>query len=61
MKRIFAVALILLAPLMSKAQAALVLGEIDMGILARGGFSFELSKRVLDLPLEEFNKLLRII
>ena len=33
----------------------------DMGILARGGFSFELSKRVLDLPLEEFNKLLRII
>ena len=33
----------------------------DMGILARGGFSFGLSKRVLDLPLEEFNKLLRII
>ena len=33
----------------------------DMGILARGGFSFELSKRVLSLPLEEFNKLLRII
>ena len=33
----------------------------DMGILARGGFSFELSKRVLNLPLEEFNKLLRII
>ena len=33
----------------------------DMGILARGGFSFGLSKRVLSLPLEEFNKLLRII
>jgi len=33
----------------------------DMGILARGGFSFELSKRILNLPLEEFNKLLRII
>ena len=33
----------------------------DMGILARGGFSFVLSKRVLDLTLEEFNKLLRII
>ena len=33
----------------------------DMGILARSGFSFELSKRVLNLPLEEFNKLLRII
>ena len=33
----------------------------DMGILARNGFSFELSKRILDLPLEEFNKLFRII
>jgi len=33
----------------------------DMGILARSGFGFELSKRVLGLPLEEFNKLLRII
>ena len=33
----------------------------DMGILARNGFSFELSKRVLDLPLEEFTKLFRII
>ena len=33
----------------------------DMGILARGGFSFELSKRVLDLDLSEFNKLIKII
>ena len=33
----------------------------DMGILARGGFSFDLSKRVLDLSLAEFNKLTRII
>ena len=33
----------------------------DMGILARGGFSFELSKRVLDLDSNEFNKLLRIV
>ena len=33
----------------------------DMGILASGGFSFELSKRVLDLEKEEFNKLIRII
>ena len=33
----------------------------DMGILARGGFSFELSKRVLDLELVEFNKLIKII
>ena len=33
----------------------------DMGILARGGFSFELSKRVLDLEIDEFHKLVKII
>ncbi len=33
----------------------------DMGILARGGFSFDLSKRVLDLDINEFNKLIKII
>ena len=33
----------------------------DMGILARGGFSFDLSKRVLDLEKTEFNKLFKII
>jgi len=33
----------------------------DMGILARNGFSFELSKRILDLPLEEFTKLFRVV
>ena len=33
----------------------------DMGILARAGFSFELSKRVLNLEIEEFNKLIKII
>ena len=33
----------------------------DMGILARGGFSFDLSKRVLDLDTEEFKKLIKII
>ena len=33
----------------------------DMGILARGGFSFELSKRVLDLEKVEFDKLIKII
>ena len=32
----------------------------DMGILARGGFSFDLSKRVLDLDKNEFNKLIKI-
>ena len=33
----------------------------DMGILARGGFSFDLSKRVLDIEIEEFKKLIKII
>ena len=33
----------------------------DMGILARGGFSFGLSKRVLDLETIEFHKLIKII
>ena len=33
----------------------------DMGILARGGFSFDLSKRVLDLDANEFKKLIKII
>ncbi len=33
----------------------------DMGILARGGFGFELSKRVLKLETLEFNKLIKII
>ena len=33
----------------------------DLGILARGGFSFDLSKRVLDLDTYEFNKLIKLI
>ena len=33
----------------------------DMGILARGGFSFDLSKRVLNLESDEFNKLIKIV
>jgi regulatory protein len=33
----------------------------DMGILARGGFSYELSKRILDLETIEFHKLIKII
>ena len=33
----------------------------DMGILARGGFNFDLSKRILNLDIGEFNKLLKII
>ena len=32
-----------------------------MGILARGGFSFDLSKRILDLDSEEFKKLIKVI
>jgi len=33
----------------------------DMGILARNGFGFDLSKRVLNLDKTEFNKLIKII
>tara|TARA_B100000945_G_C20417194_1_gene615752 strand:+ start:2503 stop:3063 length:561 start_codon:yes stop_codon:yes gene_type:complete len=33
----------------------------DMGILARSGFHFELSKRVLNLDIDEFKKLLKIV
>ena len=33
----------------------------DMGILARGGFHFDLSKRVLSLDIDEFKKLLKIV
>ena len=33
----------------------------DMGILARNGFSFELSKRVLNLEADEFSKLIKLI
>ena len=33
----------------------------DMGILARSGFAFDLSKRVLNLDFDEFNKLLKIV
>ena len=33
----------------------------DMGILARGGFNFDLSKRILNLDAEEFNKLVKIV
>jgi hypothetical protein len=32
-----------------------------MGVLARGGFSFELSKRILDLDADEFYKLIKVI
>jgi len=33
----------------------------DMGILARSGFSYELSKRILDIPKEEFRKFCKLI
>ena len=32
-----------------------------MGILARGGFSFDLSKRILNLEVYDFNKLLKLV
>tara|TARA_Y100001970_G_C14207725_1_gene845041 strand:- start:1135 stop:1695 length:561 start_codon:yes stop_codon:yes gene_type:complete len=33
----------------------------DMGVLARAGFSYELSKRILEIDKSEFEKLLKII
>ena len=33
----------------------------DMGVLARAGFAYDLSKRVLNLEQEEFQKLIKII
>ena len=33
----------------------------DMGILARSGFHFDMSKRILNLDINEFKKLLKII
>ena len=33
----------------------------DMGVLARAGFSFDTSKRILDLDKDEYEKLIRII
>ena len=33
----------------------------DMSILARSGFSYELSKKVLEIPKEEFNKFCKMI
>ena len=33
----------------------------DVGILARSGFSYEISKKVLDLPKDEFNKFYKLI
>jgi len=32
-----------------------------MGVLARAGFDYDLSKRVLNLDKEEFNKLIKIV
>ena len=33
----------------------------DMSILARSGFSYETSKKVLDLPKKDYEKLLRFL
>ena len=33
----------------------------DMGVLARAGFSYELSKRILELSYEEFKKLIKFV
>ncbi len=49
-----------IGPLRSQSNRELFFKK-DMGILARGGFSFDMSKRVLNLDVQEFNKLLKII
>ena len=49
-----------IGPLRPKANRELFYKK-DMGILARGGFSFDLSKRVLNLEPSEYNKLLKIV
>ena len=49
-----------LGPLRPQANRELFYKK-DMGILARGGFSFDLSKRVLDLDTNEFNKLIKLV
>ena len=33
----------------------------DIGILARNGFSFETSKRIMDLSKEEYEKIIRLL
>ena len=33
----------------------------DMGILARSGFNYDISKKILSMEQEEFNKLIKII
>ena len=33
----------------------------DISILARSGFSYEISKKILDMPKEEFKKFLKMI
>ena len=33
----------------------------DIGILARNGFSFETSKRIMDLSKDEYEKIIRLL
>ena len=33
----------------------------DIGILARAGFSYEISKKIMEIPKEEFKKLCKLI
>ena len=33
----------------------------DMGILARSGFSYDISKKILSMTQKEFNQLIKII
>ena len=33
----------------------------DVGILARSGFTYEISKKILNMSQKEFNKLIKLI
>jgi regulatory protein len=33
----------------------------DLGILARSGFTYEISKKILNMTQKEFNKLIKLI
>ncbi len=33
----------------------------DMGILARSGFNYEISKKILSMSTKEFNQLIKLI
>ena len=42
-------------------QKEIIFYKKDISILARSGFTYELSKKVLDITKEEFNKFCKLI